>query len=110
MKIDFTAPITDLAGKPVETRDDSGEPVPMTLATVAIHALLTPLPGAHGQPELLTAMDKVRHGQLAQAIYNASGPIDVPIKDVAMLKERIGIACTTLTVTRAFALLDPDAS
>lgn len=107
MKIDFTASLTGLSGEPIKTRDESGAEVDMTLGMVAINVLLTPLPCANGQPENLPATDKVRLAKLAQDIFTATGPIDVAPKDVAMLQDRIGIACTPLTVMRAFALLDP---
>lgn len=103
MKVNFGAPLTTLSGQPIVNGDEV-----MTLGVMAINVLLTPLVNEHtGQPENLPAMEKVRFAKLAQDIYAASGPIDISVGDVALLKDRIGRAGTPLAVARAWALLDP---
>lgn len=109
MQIDFSAPINGLDGQPI--RESAGSDRPATLGSIAIAALLTPLPAPvgfgqqPGQPEQLDALKKVEHATLAQAIHGA-GQLDLTVEQVASLKDRIGRMFDPLVVMRAFALLE----
>lgn len=99
MKIDFSAPILDLDGKPIE-----GD---LTLGSLSVNALLATLMD-HGQPEQLSGTEKVRQAVLAQKIHSEK-TIDLQAEDVALLKDRIGRSYAPLAVMQAWQLLDPPA-
>ncbi len=115
--IDFDAAITLLNGEaarlPIFAADATpGNPVierydELRLKAVATDALLAQLPNAQGQPEQLSGSDKVKHGMLAEKIYTAKEPIALTAEEIALLKDRIARHATSLTVMRAYALLDP---
>jgi len=102
MKIDFTKPITDLAGKPMQEKPDT----PLTLATAAATALVSRLEDATRQPEQMDGMTKVRLASLAEKIFTATDPVELKIEDVATIKERIGRAYGAIVVMRAWAMLE----
>lgn len=98
MKINFDAPIIDLAEKPMN--DEKGDPV--TLATVTVQALLATLRG----DEAMAGTAKAECGHLGMRLF-PGGEQDLKAEQVTMIKERIGRAFTPLIVARAWALLDP---
>jgi len=102
MKIDFQQTLMGLGDEPLMEGDK-----PATLGTVSIAALLNAIPGPNGQPEELSGEAKVRQAVLAQNIFKATGPLDVSVDDVHLLKQRIGRMFTPLAVMRAWNLLDP---
>lgn len=92
MKIDFSAPIRNFEGDAIEN---------LTLGTASIQSLMTPVKGDEDMPVL----DKVRYFKLASALHGAA-EIDLPIEDVALIKERVGKVFTVLVVGRVFELLE----
>lgn len=109
MKIDFSTALTGLTGEPIRTPNEDGTPGEvMTLGLMAINVLLTTLIDERtGQPENVAPVEKVRHAKLAQDIFSAKAPLDLPAEDIALLKDRIGRAGAPLAVARAWAILDP---
>lgn len=109
MKIDFNSPLTGLDGKPLRVPGEDGAPGDvMTLGLMAINVLLSPLIDERtGNAETTAPIEKVRFAKLAQDIFTAKAPIDLPAEDVALLKERIGRAGAPLAVARAWEILDP---
>lgn len=101
MKINFDAPVLDLAEKPMS--DEDGRPV--TLGTVVVQALLATLRG----DESMAGLAKAECGHLAMQLF-PGGEHDLKAEQVAMIKERAGRAFTPLVVARAWALLDPVAT
>lgn len=97
MKIDFSAPITDLTGTPLLDTPDT----PLTLATVAVQSLLAP----NTDDKDVSGPEKMRRFQLAQAIFlNAASTVTV--EDVALIKTLIARQFVTLVVGRAYELLE----
>lgn len=109
MKINFTVKLVGLDGQPVLEKDTDGQTKMVTLATVAVNALLAPLVDMRGQPEQLDGLTKVRHATLAESIFKATDAVDLKVEDIALIKERIGRAFAPLVVMRAWALLEGDA-
>jgi hypothetical protein len=106
MKIDFNRSITGLEGATViepETKK------PLTLATMAVTSLVSPIPDARGQPEQLDGVSKVRFASLAERIFLAKEPVDLTVEDVAAIKERIGRGYGPVAVMRAWAMLEGEA-
>lgn len=83
MKIDFDRVLTGLNGESI--KDPRGTDI--RLKDVCINAL-----DYYGADELLKApgQEKYHRGQLAQRIYDASGPIEISVEDVALLKSLTG--------------------
>jgi hypothetical protein len=103
MKIDFSSAITELDGSLAK----DGEKV-VTLATLAVNALINTLADAAGRAEQLDAEMKVRLAKLAQDIHCAGDKaLDLTVEDIALIKQRIGRAFSQVAVMRAWALLDP---
>lgn len=109
MNIDFSAILYDLEGNPIkkdiEEVDPDGKLVKpatiATLGTLAVEALL-----AQFRDETsLSAIEKVRRFRLAESICNASS-IDIPIEDIALIKQLIGKAYPPLLVGRAFQIIE----
>lgn len=111
MIVDFTKLILGLDGKAILEVGETGKEgsKPLTLASIAINSLLSPLPDARGQPEQMDATSKVRFAVLAEKIFKSTGPMDVTVEDVAAIKDRIGRAFGPLPVMRACALLEGEA-
>ena len=103
MKIDFSAPILDLGGKPVKHQDGANDVAKdMVLKDVAVPALTMP----YKDEDNLAADDKVARAVIAQEIYRG-GIVDVSVEDVALIKKLIGKAYGPLVVMRAYEILDP---
>lgn len=92
MKIDFSKPITDLDGKPVED---------LTLRVVALNALMAMLPDEQNLP----GDQKVARFALAMRV-NAGGEVDVSPEDIALMKTLIGKTYGALAVGRAYEILN----
>lgn len=105
MKIDFSAKITAFDGTDI-LEDDK----PVTLAIVAVNALVTPLPDQRGQPEQIDGMTKVRNASLAERIFKDGKKADLTVEEVALIKERVGRAYGPLAVMRAWSLLEQHSS
>lgn len=100
MMIDFSKTIRTIAGEEMKLARSVGEPVPMTLALVAVEALLA------GDPELQGGAAKVERFMLASKVQGAAGPIELSPEAVTLIRNCIGKACPTLICGRAFELLD----
>jgi len=75
----------------------------ITLKSVCVNALLDEY---EDEPKL-SGMDKQKRGKLADKIYAAKDDIDLTPKEISLLQDLIGKKNKTLTVTRAYELLDP---
>jgi len=127
MKIDFNYTFKNLKGEDVPERPDEvekdkdGKEVikkkhpPFTLKTACVTVLLNTdldqivCPQCRAQikkPVGLTGEEKCRRGLLATEIYKG-GFIDIGTKDIELLKELIAKNYRPLTVTQAWATLDP---
>lgn len=103
MKIDMSAVLTDLDGKPIFEADAQGQPTtkPLTLRIACRGALLSPLRG----DDALTGEQKANFFALA-LLVGQDAP-ELKIEQVATLKERIGKGYSPLIVGRCYELLDP---
>lgn len=93
MKIDFSAAITDLDGKPIAD---------LVLSRMATDALLMPFPDERD----LSGEEKITRFKLAQRIHGKEDA-DLSVEEVALLKRLIAKAYATLACARAWELLDP---
>jgi hypothetical protein len=99
VKIDFSAILLNLNGVPLMQPVVDGVPaIPATLSWVAAEALLRATEEKDGQK-------KYRLYKLAMRIGNG-GEVDVPVEDVALMKQLIGEQFAPLVVGRAFDLLE----
>lgn len=111
MKIDFNQDIKGLDGKVVINPETGME---LTLAVMAETALVSSLLDRGGQPENLDGMTKARFGRLAQSIFEATGfvepekrgAVEIPVEDIATIKDRIGRGYGAIAVMRAWELLE----
>ncbi len=101
MQRNFTTPIKNLDGRPLKEGDRE-----VTLASIAVNALLTP----YEDERNLSGDDKVKRFKLAQAIHDAQGEIEVTVEQVALLKSLIAKAYTPLIVGQAWAVLESEAA
>lgn len=103
MKRDFSQQLVGLGGQQLmEANGD--EQRPMTLAVVAVNALM----GQYADEQGLTGDEKFRRYQLAERI-DAGGVQDVSAEEVALLKKLIGKAYGPMLVGPAFKALESDA-
>lgn len=96
MRIDFSAPIRDLDGNPIEN-----DKKPFTLKAASINALLIVNPN-----EQQTGEEKVKAFSLAMRINDAKGPVELTVEEVAKLKDIIGKSYGPIVVGRAYTLLE----
>ncbi len=96
MQLDLDEKILDLEGKPLKDADKD-----MTLCSVVCAAMLATVP----EDQNLPADKKVKMFRLAQ-IAIKRGKQDLPIEDVAFLKERIGKLYGPLVVGRVYDILE----
>jgi len=96
MRINWDAPITDLAGNEVK---DGAKPV--TLATVACNALIGVMPG----DDKLSAKDKMALYRLAVSATDG-GEQHLDVEQIVILKDRIANAYNALIVGRCFDILE----
>jgi len=73
-----------------------------TLKAVIINALLTPL---HGDDKK-SGTDKMKLFRLAQKVHDGDD-LTLPAEDVALIKERTGLAYAPLIVGRIWEAIDP---
>lgn len=113
MKRNLQTPLHFLDGKPLveavktgtdETGKDIIEQRPITLAGIAVNALLA----QHEDERALAGADKVKRYKLAQKIHDAAGEMDVTAEDVALLKTLIGKTYPPLLVGLAWQILEAD--
>ena len=97
MKIDVTAPITNLYGTPAK-RDE----VVLTARKILVESLLFP----HDDDAGMSGKDKVRLVKLALKVDGEDEP-DLPSDDIAFLVARVDKMCPPLTVYRMREILDP---
>lgn len=102
MKIDFSQPINNLEGEPMQTRIDAERIVPLTLARVVTESLLSADESSKG----MTGAKKAELFTLAMRVHSAAEPVDLKPEEVTTIRERIGAVCTTLVCGRAFELLN----
>jgi hypothetical protein len=93
MKIDFSAIIADLDGKPLAE---------LTLGTMATNALMLPFEDERN----LSGEEKVRRFKLAQRIHGAA-EVDLTAEDISLIKKLIAKGYATMPTARAWELLDP---
>lgn len=96
MKRDFRQPIVNFEG--TQLKDDGRD---VTLATVAINALLAAIPN-----EIVTGEAKARRYALALKINADPGDVNVTVEELALLKAEIGKVYAPLVVGRAYDLLE----
>jgi hypothetical protein len=109
MKIDFSAVLMDLNGKPLLAPDNdavqaAGLPPPskpLTLAAASVEALLATTRESAQDPGDV----KLRCYTLAQQI-NAGGTVDLDPGDAAFIKTKIAAVYSPAVVGPAFALLN----
>lgn len=94
MKVNFSASIVDLDGKPLA--DD------LTLGSMATNALM----GGFEDERALPGEDKAKRLKLALRIHGA-GEVDLSAEEIALIKKLIAKAYLTLPSARAWQLLDP---
>jgi hypothetical protein len=94
VKIDFTRPILDLSGKPIES---DGQP--LTLEMVTVSSLLQPAKDPNGT-------DKYRRYTLIRMIHGAT-EVDLKTDDIVYIKKLIGESPFTPIVTgQAYDMLE----
>lgn len=93
VKINFSKKLMNLDGT-------IGEENP-TLATVSIKALIEHLEG----DERATGEDKFKRAVLAQKLL-PEGEIELPVEDIARIKERVGRAYQPMIVFAAWSALE----
>lgn len=96
MKVNFTKAFVGLDG---ERLMEGGKEI--TLGVITANVLL-----AENPDEKLEGKDKAMRGNLAMAAFAAKEPMDMPIEDVALIKEQIGKLATPLIVAQAWKMLD----
>lgn len=101
MLIDFAKVIRTIDGQEMKLAREGREPVPMTLALVAVEALLSDDPD-----ERQGGAAKVERFMLASKVQGATTPIELSPEAVTLIRTCIGKACPTLICGRAFELLD----
>jgi hypothetical protein len=104
-EIDFSAPILGLDGKPTPSCSAKTPECerPFSLGALAGLAL-----SRGSERPNSGAADKLRRGQLALKVYGAT-KLELPIEDVALIKQAIEEVAEPIAVARATALLDPPA-
>lgn len=99
MKINFSAVITNLDGKPMKQPALEGADSPdATLAWIAAEAMLRSVTDKEGEA-------KYKVYSLAMKI-GGGGEIDLPPEEIALIKAKVGEAYGPLIVGRAFDLLN----
>lgn len=111
MKIDFDKEIVDLDGKPIkETRQMVREDgVVVTMETDEIRTLKSVCRFALSwtfNDEKVEGDEKFKRFSLAERIVTATGPIDVKVEEIALLKSLIGKAFGPVIVGRAYQILE----
>lgn len=104
MKIDVTKPITDLRGEPVFEQAADGTKTLLLTKDVIVTALLTPT------NPLPSATESVRIYKLATGVHGATGPHEIKIEDLALIKERVAAVFPPLTVGRLFDILEGESA
>jgi hypothetical protein len=89
MKINFSTPITDEAGTPVEG---------LTLASACAQALL-------GTEERMTGEEKAVNYSIWKKVVSG-GEVELPVEDVAIIKRQLGKFASTLLYGRACEVLE----
>lgn len=99
-KINFEQVITDLAGKPAQTKAAPNDPpVDLTLRGVCIEAL--------GGPGQIKVEEKIQRTLLAEKIFENKEP-ELTVEELAMLKKLVGENVNHFIIcTKALRLLDP---
>ena len=97
MKIDFTQSLPGLDGEPI--KDETGKDV--RLSTPCINSLV-----AAPQNEQIEPVEKLTRWVLAQKITKAKEPIDLPIEEVAKIKELTGKYMPTLIMGSVWQILE----
>lgn len=106
LKIDFSAVVTDLAGKPFVSTDPEKKGEPLTLKEACMLALLNTNPD-----ERIGGMEKFKRGKLADDLYVVENIMDLKAPEVSLLKRLAGeLFVPPLLTFRIWTLLDPDES
>ena len=113
MLIDFGAVLKDYEEKEMtqpEKKGDKVEQVPIRMGDIAIVALN----GQYETERNLDANKKLHRGVLsydiAKALKKKDSKLDIPVEDVAEIKDLIAKAYNPLTIMRCYEVLDPKPS
>lgn len=130
IKVDMNYKFKDLEGKDIKEqvldedekgnprRDKEGFPLlkfgsPLTLRKICIEVLINPPVDIDPQtrrPKEIDSDEKLKMWNLAQEIHASNGLVDLESDEIKMLKKLINKRYTSpLTVSQAFATLDPTA-
>lgn len=100
-RIDFTAPLLRLDGKPMRASDAKDAPV-MTLGDAAVGAL-----EAVTEEDRNTAgIDKFKRDQLARKVFEKRDAV-LTVEEIALIKDRIGKVYAPSVIGAAWPMLDP---
>jgi hypothetical protein len=99
MKIDFNRVLIDLTGE--EISESAKEPdKKATLKFITMQALMNNVRG----DESLSGHDKFKQYELAQKVN--TGVVELTAEEIALIKERIGLAFHTAIIGPAYQLLE----
>lgn len=101
MKIDFRAKLKNLSG---ETLKEQDKEEPILLKDACANALL----GMFDDERHIEGKEKLRRYRLANKIWGAKEPIELPAEDIALIKSLVAKAYGSLISGQAWELLDPE--
>ncbi len=96
MKVDFNQKILNLEGKPMRNKMNKE----ITLEYICAQVLCM------FAEKDVTGQERFKRFILAEKIIKHDGDLDLPVEDVALLKELIGKTYIPLIVGRAFRILE----
>ena len=99
MKIDFSTRLKNFDGTDAEE-----DKKPLVLASVCVNSLL----GVYSDEQQLPGTEKAKRYELALKIKDG-GTIDLPVEDIAKLKELVGKAYAPIVVGQAYKMLETSA-
>ena len=82
MQIDFSQILLDLNGHP--HADERHQPLTLRQAVITICS--APAQG----DDALSTIDKYNIGKIGSTVARSTGPLDIPVEDIAILKDRSG--------------------
>lgn len=109
--IDFTQPIRGFSNELLlenQKQDDNNVPIKgtgtaLTLGIVCARALA----GAYRDDENLPGETKLKRGQLALKIFEATEPITLKSDEITLAKDLLAKLYSPLIIARAWPMLDP---
>ncbi len=79
----------------------------MTVGAVIVDVLDSMPKNSPPDEKKLTGSEKLRRGLLAEKIYSADAPIELPVEDLALIKKLVGEVQTPLVISQVFPEIDP---